>query len=792
MAYGGYGSSKNGIRLGVFWDSISLNADGSQARINNADIKIDRDVNIVDSSNNLSWSGGAVIDGSDANINVGGSGSKVIKNCTGQWHDLVYGATSTASFSASMSGIDYAGGTISESRTVTYPARAFAAPIAPTDLIWTETGTGNFTITWTNKHTTAAPWTTVSLVRTEVGGAATVIPLSSPSTIASYLQNGMALNKRYTWYLAISNETATVYSAVTAATPIPLHSMTLTPSSAAIGGTLTFTINTYSSGNTSTISIINDLKTLTHDSVSAGTGTSASFTFSAATFDTLMSNSTSKTFYARLATYSGATLLGYFDYAFTLTVPNAAPYLPTATAPTRIEQVTAVNTAFGTGIFVKNKSKIRYTWGGAAGQAASISKREILITRSWQSGTSTVDVTGVSGYVYDEEPSGSGTVTVVSRTTDSRGRVTNDAVNTATFTVYNYADPLITTFTATRCDVNANPLNSGTYVKFTINVSATAVSTLNQMKYRIRLLDSSGNETTTELRAKALNSTLTENVTTGALGGGAYSAQSGYNFRLILDDDLTIAAGSYISKAYLISSEVYPLTIGTKGISIGKVYNDDTKALDVVGTTLLTGPLTVAGSLTFTGTLNNTVTVAELETLNGVTSNIQTQLGAKAASSHTHTLASITDVTATAAELNRLDGILPTVTELNFVDGVTSNIQTQLNSKLTTSDTGWVTMTLATGTGTSRYRVCNGVVYVQISITGASVPDSSTATDLVLAANGIPSDYRPSATVYATANMAGQYIGQVLVLTTGAVSAVHDLGSTISTVRGFIVYPVGA
>lgn len=41
-------------------------------------------------------------------------------------------------------------------------------------------------------------------------------------------------------------------------------------------------------------------------------------------------------------------------------------------------------------------------------------------------------------------------------------------------------------------------------------------------------------------------------------------------------------------------------------------------------------------------------------------------------------------VTATAAELNALDGITATVTELNYCDGVTSNIQTQLNGKAAT------------------------------------------------------------------------------------------------------------
>jgi hypothetical protein len=37
------------------------------------------------------------------------------------------------------------------------------------------------------------------------------------------------------------------------------------------------------------------------------------------------------------------------------------------------------------------------------------------------------------------------------------------------------------------------------------------------------------------------------------------------------------------------------------------------------------------------------------------------------------------DVTATASELNVLDGITATTAELNYTDGATSNIQTQIN-----------------------------------------------------------------------------------------------------------------
>lgn len=56
-------------------------------------------------------------------------------------------------------------------------------------------------------------------------------------------------------------------------------------------------------------------------------------------------------------------------------------------------------------------------------------------------------------------------------------------------------------------------------------------------------------------------------------------------------------------------------------------------------------------------------------------------LNEKANISHTQTASTISDLTATASEINVLDGITSTTAELNYTDGVTSNIQTQLNNK---------------------------------------------------------------------------------------------------------------
>jgi len=64
------------------------------------------------------------------------------------------------------------------------------------------------------------------------------------------------------------------------------------------------------------------------------------------------------------------------------------------------------------------------------------------------------------------------------------------------------------------------------------------------------------------------------------------------------------------------------------------------------------------------------------------------------------TASQISDVTATAAELNILDGATLDVTELNYVDGVTSAIQTQLDGKVSKTN-GQVT-TAAAGSGVVR------------------------------------------------------------------------------------------
>jgi len=84
-------------------------------------------------------------------------------------------------------------------------------------------------------------------------------------------------------------------------------------------------------------------------------------------------------------------------------------------------------------------------------------------------------------------------------------------------------------------------------------------------------------------------------------------------------------------------------------------------------------------------------------------------------------------ITATVAELNKLDGVTATTAELNYVDGVTSNIQTQLNSKGTSSFSGaYADLTGKPTIPTNNNQLTNGAGY----ITSSSLSSYATSTDL--------------------------------------------------------------
>lgn len=240
---GGYGSKHNGVKIGVFWDGISVT--GGTAKITDPHVNIDRDVNIADTSNTLSISGGSVDDDSWSNLNVGGSGEERIKTVVAQTVTLKYGSTVTYNFDASFSGVNYAGATLTASKSITFPARAYSKPAAPTSANATRYSatSESSVVKWVNNGTSgtdsAAPYTAIyveRLVDASTTWAQASLDLSSASvswtdssTLAGHRYKYRVVAKNSAGISTPSNETGWLYT-----TPLPPTDTTVTKSGANI------------------------------------------------------------------------------------------------------------------------------------------------------------------------------------------------------------------------------------------------------------------------------------------------------------------------------------------------------------------------------------------------------------------------------------------------------------------------------------------------------------------------------------------------------------------------------
>ena len=87
-------------------------------------------------------------------------------------------------------------------------------------------------------------------------------------------------------------------------------------------------------------------------------------------------------------------------------------------------------------------------------------------------------------------------------------------------------------------------------------------------------------------------------------------------------------------------------------------------------------------------------------------------------------------ITASTAELNILDGVTATTAELNYVDGVTSAIQTQIDNKVTKNSA------ITAGTATKITYDAKGLVLSGASLAASDIPDIS-ATYVTTASKGV-------------------------------------------------------
>lgn len=153
-------------------------------------------------------------------------------------------------------------------------------------------------------------------------------------------------------------------------------------------------------------------------------------------------------------------------------------------------------------------------------------------------------------------------------------------------------------------------------------------------------------------------------------------------------------------------------------------------------------------------------------------------LGVTATASELNTL---DGVTATASELNTLDGVTATVAELNYTDGVTSNIQTQIDNLATIPAVG-------TQTGSYTLTTADTGKYVQVGSGGSiTVPDYTFSEgDVVNVFNNTSGDITITCSI-TTAYIAGtdSDVASVTLATRG-LCTIFFISSTICVIAGSV------
>jgi hypothetical protein len=218
-------------------------------------------------------------------------------------------------------------------------------------------------------------------------------------------------------------------------------------------------------------------------------------------------------------------------------------------------------------------------------------------------------------------------------------------------------------------------VKNGTSQSVVFSQGSGANATITAGKGAIIFADGAGSgAAVTDLTALFINSQALSGVTVdnSVIGGTTPAAITG----------TTITGTTITASTAIVPDASGGADIGSTSLEWGDIYIADDKKIhfgndqdatieyDEDGT----DKLVVTGNVTFADGSTD-VDIASHDTSNGL------KLGGTLVTATAAELNIMDGVTASTAELNIMDGVTATTTELNYTDGVSSNIQTQLNTK---------------------------------------------------------------------------------------------------------------
>lgn len=299
-----------------------------------------------------------------------------------------------------------------------------------------------------------------------------------------------------------------------------------------------------------------------------------------------------------LTTYSGGTQIGNsVSTSFTVSAPDTVK--PTTPAITASEATAGISSKFAG--FVQGKTTLSVSVSASGSYSSTI--------KSYKTNIDGISYDGASFTTQPIKTSGSVTITTIA--TDSRGRSTT---GTKTITVIPYDNKTIGTLTAYRSTSSGTQDDGSTYLTTAISFSISPVNDRNDKSYTLQHKLKNASEWTTVKSASVYSFSGNMTSEIGILG-----ADNEYDVRLAVTDYF----GTSYSNTVSIGSSFTLLDFRSngRGIAFGKVASQDAfeSALKIIasnGFTLGNTDISAPASITVTlGGRNFTKTTADYQIL---------------------------------------------------------------------------------------------------------------------------------------------------------------------------------
>ena len=330
---------------------------------------------------------------------------------------------------------------------------------------------------------------------------------------------------------------------------------------APFGSALTITCNRASDSFTHTLSYRFGSATGT---IATNVGTSYSWT-PPWTLANQIPDSTRGNCVITCTTYSGSTVIGTDTTGFNLYIPTnkASPSVDTVTINEATEGLAA---KFAT--YVQNKSTLAVNVAGSGIYGSTIKSYSVEIE----------SVTYAGNSITSNVLTSNGTVNVIARVTDSRGKV---GTKTTTISVAEYFAPVINSMQARRINTSGDDSTEGTRVAVSMNFAIASVNNKNDKTYALKYKKSTDSDFTTFSSGAA---SATYNDTQKFTSSPEISTDYAYIIRLEITDYFqTTVYDCEVSTGFTIMD----FRSTGKGMAIGKVSEKD--RLEVAMDTDFTG-----------------------------------------------------------------------------------------------------------------------------------------------------------------------------------------------------------